>query len=164
MYPKKYKCFDKYDESVVEIVKQKLFSEKNTTDSLYWTNIINKINFIGDDAYNELQNEIIKILHETTQFNYIKNITELMSRIANKKINFHINHLKLRTIEYTPKKPTYYISKNGLSDAYICYKLKQVIEKNKPIFDDFNMIVNTMEKITLKDSDRTLKDSDQIFK
>ena len=98
MYPKKNNFLRllnlEYDDSIVELVKKHIEVDQ------HFTKLIDNINYIGDVPYTEFQNKIVKILHETNNYNYRKNINELISRVINKKITFHINHLKLMEIEW----------------------------------------------------------------
>lgn len=150
-----------YDDSIVSLVKSKIFPEEDDIERQYFTNLINKINYIDDDAYSEFEKDIINILKKTNNYDKSKNIVDLMSKVANKNITFHNNHLKAMEIDY---KPTFTISKNGLSDAYHLYKIREIIEKNKPEFDNFSIIADEMEKYYKSDKKITLKEHDEILK
>ena len=166
MYPKR-NVFNEllkknnYNDNIVALVKSKIFPNDNQLDRQYFTNLINKINFIGDDACKEFEKEITKILKETNNYNESKDLYDLISKVANKNITFHKNHLNLSKIDY---KPTFNISKNGLSDAYHVYKLKEIIEKNKPEFDNLSIVVDEIEKSCVKKKKFTLKEYDMLWK
>ncbi len=166
MYPNKHIFKEllkksNYDDSVVSLIKSKIFPEEDDIERQFFTNLINKINYIGDDAYIEFEKEIMNILKETNNYDESKNIVDLMSKVSNKNITFHNKHLKIAEINY---KPTFTISKNGLSDAYYLYKIREIIEKNKPEFDNFSVVANEIEKYHKSDKKITLKEHDKLLK
>ncbi len=69
--------------------------------------------------------------------------------------------MNLSKIDYNP---TFNISKNGLSDAYHVYKIKEIIEKNKPEFDNLSIVVDEIEKSCVKKKKFTLKEYDMLWK
>jgi hypothetical protein len=188
-----------YADYVVELVKDRLFDEKNKPRCEFFVILIQKITWLDSESFTTLMTIVTKVLKRTKLYNPPYDIVNLIERLIEKKLTFSPEYIKLANsyaksldLDLGPREElsacgkyihtyfttrdldgkvvsSYYMSnqgrKGGLSDQYKIHKLKEIIEKYKPEYDDWLPIVEAWVSLwNTTASKPTLKTNDEIWK
>jgi hypothetical protein len=185
-----------YDDNVFQIIKKRIFTENNYERNIYFTNLISNIKYLDDEHCSTFRNAIIKMLVRTKLYDIKKDIVQFIERFTQKKLTFfnlgqnvyNEDNIKYREklsedgkyiyTYYTIKNlqgeiiSSYYMNKtgikNGLSDQYKIYKMKQLAEQN-PEFKvwkeiaELNSQMYSLESLNKKRHYKNLKDYNEDF-
>lgn len=159
------------------ILHKRLYDVSNHQRFLYFTKLVDDIKTLDSEEFQELYKIIIKVLKRTKLYDDKKDIIDLIERLTEKKLSYSKKFMNLQKLNQYKPEPneklsedgkfintyfttkdlegnivsSYYMSasgcKKGLSDQYKIFKMKQLIEKESPIFDSVKEIVDCYESL-----------------